>query len=56
MARKFITETLSEKELKDLRTKSFPERNKIIQDKLAIMQKERITKLRMERNRKDFIF
>lgn len=56
MARKFITETLTEKELKELRAKSFPERNKIIQDKLARIQKERIIKLRMEKNRKDFIF
>jgi len=56
MARKLITAVLSEQELKKLRMKSFPERNKIIQDGIARHQKVRLEKIRKEKNRKDFIF
>ena len=56
MARKLITAVLTEAELKKLRAKPFPERNKIIQDKLAAHQKVNITRIREMKNRKDFIF
>ena len=56
MARKLITARLNEQELKKLRAKPFLERNKLIQDKLDMEQRERVKKIRMEENRKNFIF
>ena len=59
MARKIISATLSESELKTIRAVPFIQRNKIIQDKLAQEQKVRVMKLRAEeekRKQKNFIF
>ena len=56
MTRPLITSILNEQQLKKLRAKPFPERNKIIQDKLNMEQRERVKKIRMEGNRKNFIF
>ena len=56
MARKLITARLDAAQLKVLRDKPFLERNKIIQDKLNMEHRERITKLRMKQNGKNFIF
>jgi len=55
--RKLITAELSESQLKELRAKPFLERNKIIQDKLAMRQRAKIIKIRaQEKDRKNFIF
>lgn len=59
MARKIISATLSESELKKLRAVPFIQRNKIIQDKLDMKMKARVLKLRSEeekRKSKNFIF
>lgn len=50
MARKFITEVLSESELKRLRSKTFIERNAIIQDALAVkMRAKALARREVER-------
>ncbi len=58
MARKLITAVLDKQQLKALRAKPFLERNKIIQDKLNMKQRERIKKLQEEdkKGRNNFIF
>lgn len=58
MARKLITARLDKAQLKNLRAKPFLERNKIIQDKLNMEQRERVKKIREEdkKVRNNFIF
>ncbi len=56
MARKIISARLTPQQLKKLRAKPFLERNKIIQDKLDMEQRERVMELRMAERRRQFIF
>jgi len=54
MARKVITAVLSEGELTRLRAKSFGERNRIIQDALAVKMRVRVL-ARRERERRELM-
>jgi len=56
MARKLITEVLTEAELKRLRAIPFVQRNKIIQDKLNMEMRRRVIELRKMEAKRKFIF
>ncbi|HEC39509.1 hypothetical protein LCGC14_0538430 [marine sediment metagenome] len=59
MTRKLLTAVLTDAELKKLRAKPFPERNKIIQDALNKKMRVKVIQLRLEearRRNQSFIF